>query len=383
MAINIKDGPYNAVGDGIADDYAAIQQAFIDAAQARQQRVIAPYGKYRYTQQLDLAGVGIEVVGEGSGDKVAPFGTNAMAPTSFLADYESGAGLRIWQRNCSIKGIQFDSSEARKAAPFNVASAGIRVEPVDGENERVDWTYLEDVWCIGHPGDGIMFSGGEMVRSGIRQSGATNCKGHGIAIDALRTLRVARDRPGQMFVEDCYIQRCHGNGLVIGSPAIDTAGLGTLPYRMRVVNLEAIRLGTVGGPRYGAQAVWAYGENMRFIECGFGGTDIDGVNGHLAGIYVAGRDIRLLDNRYIQTNRGVSVGSRALLSTKDVIIDGVSVSQDSPAPAQLNPFCVIQGNAPGISGATGIKIRAHATSEVLNWVASGMSPGVATLDIIP
>jgi hypothetical protein len=376
MTINVMDSPYNAVGDGLADDYPALAAALADAAASgRGRKVIAPYGVYRHTQPLNMDGVGITLEGEGSGDKVAPFGAGLLGPTTFVADYEAGAGLRIWERNCIVRGIRFDSSPLRMAAPFSVLNAGIRIEPEDVTNARVDWTYLDDVYTVGHPGDGIMFSGGEMVRSGIHRSGATNCKGHGIAIVGNRTGRADKARPGQMAIEDCYVQRCHGNGLVIGSPDIDEAGLELLPYRMRVTNVELIRLGTIGGPRFGGQAAWAFGEDIEFKQCGFGGTDINGVNGHLAGIYAAGRDIRLLSNRYIQTSRGVSVGNRSSVSTKDFVIDGASVSQDAPAPLQLNPFCVVT------SGASGVKIRAHATSEVLNW-ASGPA-GSYTLDIIP
>jgi hypothetical protein len=373
MAFNVKDAPFNAVGDGIFDDTLAIQAA-IDAAAAnnRGAKVIIPEGIYLTTAQLNVDGLGITIEGEGAGDKAAPFGIGPMGPTTILASHTSGAGIRIWQRNCTLKGLQVNSTDGRKAAALSVINAGVRVEPIDVSNARVDGTLIDDVYCIGHPGDGILFSGGEMVGSAIVRSGATASAAHGIVIDGGdRTGRTDKSRPGIMEILHCRASRCHGNALVIGSPSTDAPGLASLPYRVHIQNLECFRLGDVGGPRYGAQCVWVFGENIVFDQCAFGGTDIDGVNGHLAGIYAAGRDIRINDCRYIQTNRGVSVGQRTNLGTKDLIINGASVSQDTAA---LNPFCVVT------AGAKGVKIRAHATSEVASWGTA--SAGVLDLDIV-
>jgi hypothetical protein len=371
MAFNVMD--FGAIGDGVADDTTAIQAA-INAADAnnRGAKVILPDGIYLTSAQLNVTGLGTTLEGEGSGDKAAPFGIGPMGPTTILASHTSGAGIRIWERNCTVRGIQVNSTDERKSAPLSVNNAGIRVEPEDYANARVDGTLIEDVYCIGHPGDGILFSGGEMVGSAIVRSGATACKAHGIVIDGGdRTGRADKSRPGIMEILHCRASRCNGNALVIGSPAVDASALASLPYRVHIQNFECFRLGDVGGPRYGAQCVWVFGENIVFDACAFGGTDLNGVNGHLSGIYAAGRDIRLNSCRYIQTNRGVSIGHRSSLGTKDIVVDGASVSQDTAA---LNPFCLIT------AGATGIKIRAHSTSEVTNWVQG--AAGSYTLDII-
>jgi chitodextrinase len=61
MAINVKNSPYNAIGDGIADDLNAIQSA-IDAC-PKGSAVFLPAGKYRITNQLRIT-KGIVLRGE-------------------------------------------------------------------------------------------------------------------------------------------------------------------------------------------------------------------------------------------------------------------------------------------------------------------------------
>jgi len=72
LIYNVKSTPFNAVGDGIADDTAAIQSA-INTAVANQGIVVIPNGTYKLTDALTISGTCyITSDGAGQGAILAP-----------------------------------------------------------------------------------------------------------------------------------------------------------------------------------------------------------------------------------------------------------------------------------------------------------------------
>jgi len=72
LVYNVKSAPFNAVGDGIADDTAAIQSA-INTAVANQGIVVIPNGTYKLTDVLTISGTCyITSDGAGQGAILAP-----------------------------------------------------------------------------------------------------------------------------------------------------------------------------------------------------------------------------------------------------------------------------------------------------------------------
>ena len=63
MLNNVKDQPFNAKGDGVTDDRAAIQAAINDAVASNKAGIVFPSGEYRLSYpdggrgSLDLNGV--------------------------------------------------------------------------------------------------------------------------------------------------------------------------------------------------------------------------------------------------------------------------------------------------------------------------------------
>lgn len=74
---DVTAAPYNAVGDGIADDGPAFQLAFNDALAAKGGTVYVPHGSYRIATGIAIAGFDltppvIHFVGDGSNSKIIP-----------------------------------------------------------------------------------------------------------------------------------------------------------------------------------------------------------------------------------------------------------------------------------------------------------------------
>lgn len=61
--INVKTSPYNAVGDGITDDTAAIQAAITAVGEAGGGQVFLPAGTYKLSAQLSVPYDGVSIVG--------------------------------------------------------------------------------------------------------------------------------------------------------------------------------------------------------------------------------------------------------------------------------------------------------------------------------
>lgn len=100
--VNIKAAPYNAVGNGITDDTAAIQQAIDDwdwiglvadpnpgVARAAPKTIYFPEGTYRLTGPLDAVGSTIRLLGAGEGKTTLKLDSN-------LAAYQTGTNYLLW-----------------------------------------------------------------------------------------------------------------------------------------------------------------------------------------------------------------------------------------------------------------------------------------------
>ena len=114
--INVKDAPYNALGDGVTDDYDAIQAAIYDAVGPSQDggNIYFPNGVYLHSQGFDYDGgggtgaVGVVLEGESPGLSGADAGV-IVRYTGALIDAQvscTGIGFTL----CQVINIAFDGA---------------------------------------------------------------------------------------------------------------------------------------------------------------------------------------------------------------------------------------------------------------------------------
>lgn len=105
--VSVKDAPYNAKGDGTADDTAAIQAA-IDSFTSGEGTVFFPRGTYKVTSTISVAQNGISLYGAGTKSTTIAF-TPTAADTCLL--FSKGASVLY---NCGLRDISLAGSTAFK-----------------------------------------------------------------------------------------------------------------------------------------------------------------------------------------------------------------------------------------------------------------------------
>lgn len=147
LGFNVKDPVYGALGDGVADDSAAIQAAINDAAVAgRTGIVLFPGGNYRVGTTIALKG-GVKLIGSGAYDAVSQPASQLKALGTLVGPIlkytEPSAGV-LWHH------AGLDRIRIRDAP------AGHGVHILGGMGEG---TTINDVLISGNSGDGLRIEG--------------------------------------------------------------------------------------------------------------------------------------------------------------------------------------------------------------------------------
>jgi hypothetical protein len=171
--INVRKAPYNAAGDSITDDRAAIQAA-LDAAHARGGgTVYLPVGTYGLGATLNMpAGDGIQIVGSGwkSVLKVM-YGANCYAITFPAAD------TRVAIRDLMIDG----NCGSQTTASGGIYAAGA----VASDFEHIHFTACrDDALYLGPQTGGVFGHNNRVVRCLFDQSMNSTGPGRGIHMDS-------------------------------------------------------------------------------------------------------------------------------------------------------------------------------------------------------
>jgi hypothetical protein len=342
-AVNVKD--FGAVGDGVADDTVAIQAA-IDS---NYKVIIFPYTTqgYRTTSTLTVSTPSVSLQGQN---------------VTITADHTSGAVIHFKRNNWSISGFTITASTSRQAGS-RASNYGVYAESEDGSGNSVANGFVSNVFCANQPNHGFLGIG-TVEACTIIDSQFNNNGGHGICFDGgYETSRVNKSSPGQVNIFGCKVNGNGGHGICVGHKD----DLTTVPYRFTIRNVDTGTSATDSAVRLTADNNFIRGENIIIECCGLGGDNATGGTEDLGSVAVAGRQIRLINNRYINCATAVNVRQYSVHATSDVVIDQLRVISTGP---NLDPAVVVE------SGAVGVSVRDQYGGNIDSLCTSGVADSV-------
>lgn len=340
--INVKD--YGAKGDNATDDYAAFAAAIAAAEAAGGGDVIVPGGTFLLSQTVTLPPY-VALRGEGANRTI-------LKSTSI-----TGSVVHVTGSFCGVFDMTIGASDARKAGG-SLGGFGIRQEAVDLPGRDTTCCTYQRLIVKDQPRHGIVLVASTMTAL-ITQCIVRDNGGHGVWINNGEAVgRTNITRPGGIRIIDCKIQDNVGHSVKAGEGGSAIHGTA---YRIFVDNCDTFRNATTSAIRSYNAGMHLFGEDIEVRNsalCGFAGTG--GITPTTAGIWVGGRNIKLINNRYVNVvNEAVYVGNSADLSTQDVDIDGMLVTGDG-SMVSLDPAVRVQ------SGAVGVRAVTHSTALITN-----------------
>ncbi len=211
---------------------------------------------------------------------------------------------------------------------------GILKEADDRPGQHAKIHQWQNVRVTNQPDHGIVVAGSysATLLSGFQ---IDHCGGHGLVIDNGSLIgRSVLYRPGGVKAMLGVIHDNGGYAVKCG----DDNGTVNYPYRCRFENIDTYR-NNLGGEH----AWWLYGINCKIVECGLGGDHT------VAGAYVAGRSIKLENNRYIKCRQslgGIEIGN---VGADGIATRGIDVDEVYCSGFVADPFATIHPKAREVS----------------------------------
>lgn len=133
IAINVKYPPYNAKGDGIADDTSSLNNAFADGI-AQGRPVYLPAGTYKTTAQLTANGTNVMIFGAGGNKTMIKPSSNTAYDCLVIGD-GIGSGSRP---SGFLRDIAIDGTVARPVGSYRAAVKLNAIRQLEVRNIFVD-----------------------------------------------------------------------------------------------------------------------------------------------------------------------------------------------------------------------------------------------------
>jgi hypothetical protein len=236
---------------------------------------------------------------------------------------------------------------------------GIHIEAADTLGAAIDDQEISNVWVSTQPNDSFVLVGGT-YGSRIERCGSRNPIGHGFVVTAGQyTARTNTVVPGVMKIEDCQSYGNTGHALMVGGPD----NTGTPPVRVIVDNFDCYDSASNAALAVPQYVVFFYAENSCFNNGAVAGSsDVQG------GIYLAGRNNRLNNNRYLNTSQPVLIENDAGADTR------ASGGLDIVGLLTTQATALVHTNAVAITGSVdGVRVYAGA----LDGNFSNVAPSTA------
>jgi hypothetical protein len=307
--VSVKD--FGAVGDGVADDTAALQAA-ISASRS----VYVPAGSYLLTSTLTLSQFSATIIGE------------TKNSTTLFIGHTSGPGITIAQGQCCLRNLTIRATAARRdfttGAQYELAPDlfGVKLYNASGFFTQC---LLDRVLIRDHPNHGV-YMGGEGAGTKFIQCESYYNRGHGFAFDDRTIGGGSSARCGIVDINYC-------RALDNGGNAVNLSQAGSTCYRFIINNLETIwNAWNTSIPSLVNAEVFLGGQNHKIQQSAFGDSDADTRTIMASGAARLAKstlsegvrvrdfatDIVLENNRYISLNRGATFGDS---------VNGVTVNQ--------------------------------------------------------
>lgn len=330
--VNVK--LYGAVGDGITDDTAA----FVAALAAASGTIEVPPGQYVISSSLTFPSTfGIELVGQGQSRA-----SSAPYPVELHFSNASGHAIRLYSSGQALKNLVIRSIGARSSAAYDTTAIGVLIEAPDTTSATITNTLLENILSQGHPGHGVVYSGGNFMNK-LNGVAVRDCKGHAIYIsDGTATGRTNKARPGGFIAEHLRTYKNQGHDVVVTPlPEANDA------YRITLIDADLASRSATSTISAGIKIADAtcifHCENLTAINLAFEGR-VSGTATY-AGVDAAGRSHRYITCRYVGVVGLMSTQIGSLGTTSDLLVDGPYITNDST----ISPAIIIGSSVGAIT----------------------------------
>lgn len=291
---------FGVVGDGVTDDYAALNDAL---TRADGLPVNISGLDILVSQEIVLTSEGQALIGDNPGsffDGTAGYKTR-IASTNAL-----GAVIRVQIENCTIDGILIDSAGVRVGAPSNSTAAnyncGIRVEGEDVPAPEGDVfaTRILNTRVINQPNDGVVMVG-RCFSSEINNFRFTDNGGNGLVItNGEVTGRTNTTIPG---IVNLIKGQCNGNqghGFRVGSNN-DT----DYAFRVTSINCEGLQNGGTPALLEQVSDSFIHCDGFVGLNATFTGEDANGTSKALSGVSLMGQGGSLIEPRLLDVDEPI------------------------------------------------------------------------------